>query len=307
MAAVRAITAATPHTFTLDKDAQPRPVWRRTPGDACIRGAATLGVYIWACLRVPDGAPMMRLVLLVVVVAVFVSGGSVAAQSPDVRSPAVELSEWDTATLLRLRDLLEAEIARRGASGDLAALRDRLQPGATPPRAGGAPAVPDASVGLGRSRSALRTWAASGSRSAASRSSGSGATACGSTTRVSGRLHGGAARRPRGSVSQPSGFCSRPSGLMFRSRHQRTSDRDAPVSGAWSGGERRGRGRVRAGDRGRWSVDGRDSLAVLGAGPRPPRSARGGRSRVWVRRRLHVRRPTAVSPGDGGRHGPSAD
>ena len=158
MAAVTAITAATPHTFTVDKDAQPRPIWRRTRGDARIRAAATLGVYVWACLRFPEGDLMMQFMLVAVVVSVFVSGGSVAAQSRSVRSPAVELSEWDTSTLLRLRDLLEAEIARRGASGDLAALRDRLQPGATPPRAGGAPAVPDASVGLGRSRSAVRTW-----------------------------------------------------------------------------------------------------------------------------------------------------
>ena len=86
---------------------------------------------------------MMRFVLLVVVVSVFVSGGSVAAQSPSGRSPAVELSVWDTATLLRLRDLLEVEIARRGASGDLAALQDRLQPALTPPSASGASAAPN--------------------------------------------------------------------------------------------------------------------------------------------------------------------
>ena len=94
---------------------------------------------------------MMRFVLVAVVVSVFVSGGSVAAQSRSVRSPAVELSEWDTPTLLRLRDLLEAEIARRGASGDLAALRDRLQPGATPPRTSRAPTVqnPAGSIAIG--------------------------------------------------------------------------------------------------------------------------------------------------------------
>ena len=79
---------------------------------------------------------MIRHVLLALVLAsvfALLSVESVAAQSravqpPAVQSPTIELSGWETATLLRLQDLVDAELARRRASGDVAALRRQLGP-----------------------------------------------------------------------------------------------------------------------------------------------------------------------------------
>ena len=107
---------------------------------------------------------MMRRVLLALVLAstfALLSVESVAAQSRAVQSPAaqpaaVELSGWETATLLRLLNLVEAELARRSASGDITALRRQLGPASAPPRQA-SPTQPSFDD-TPRRRSMGRTW-----------------------------------------------------------------------------------------------------------------------------------------------------
>ena len=78
----------------------------------------------------------MRHVLLSLVLAPVLVLGSVqsgAAQSQEtqltrVQPRSVELSEWETATLLRLQELVEAELARRTRTSDIEALRGHVTP-----------------------------------------------------------------------------------------------------------------------------------------------------------------------------------
>ena len=114
--------------------------------------------------RLPGRSLMIRRVLLGLVLAstfVLLSVESVAAQSRAIQPPAaqpapVELSGWETATLLRLLDLIEAELARRRASGDIAALRRQLEP-ASAPRRQASPTQPSFDDAP-RRRSMGRTW-----------------------------------------------------------------------------------------------------------------------------------------------------
>ena len=78
----------------------------------------------------------MRHVFLSLVLAPVLVLGSVqsgAAQSQETQPTraqprSVELSEWETATLLRLQELVEAELARRTRTGDIEALRGQVTP-----------------------------------------------------------------------------------------------------------------------------------------------------------------------------------
>ncbi|MCY4509672.1 MAG: hypothetical protein OXG35_22310 [Acidobacteria bacterium] len=81
---------------------------------------------------------MQRVVLALVLASTFVvlSAQPVEAQSRAVQPraaqpPAAELSQWETATLVRLMNLLEVELTRRSRTGDLVALRRQLAPAGT--------------------------------------------------------------------------------------------------------------------------------------------------------------------------------
>ena len=102
---------------------------------------------------------MMRRVLLALVSALILvplSVESATAQSEASQPPAVELSGWETPILFELLDLLEAEISRRSASGDLAALGRQLGSASDARRQASPTQLSFA--GAPRRRSVGRTW-----------------------------------------------------------------------------------------------------------------------------------------------------